>query len=201
VTKYKEILDTLPGPEDRCLALVRKVPSSYVWFPLSSRRVALDSDAGKGILTRRKNEDQGGPRRSVADSGTEMPEASPLICCWKNRNKSRGRRGNQFELSGCGGLDHRTGSSLVCCISAGDLGRQISVALRGSRSSSVLKFYRGVNRHDRLRGAHAGPPSLPVQVAGRSILAPATRMGQIPRSGLGVSRIPYIPASSRKRYV
>jgi hypothetical protein len=189
MTKYTEIL---LGREDRPLAPVRKASGSYARFLLSHRRAAFDSDAGKRILTRRKNEDQEGPRRGVDESDAEVPETAPAICRWKIRHKSPDRRANRFELkhSRCRGRDHGTGSSLDCCISAGDAARQIFVALRGSRSSSVLKSYRRLNRHGRLRGAHAGPPSLPAQFAERSITASTPPMAQIPRFGLCSQGIP-----------
>jgi hypothetical protein len=88
----------LLNSENIPLAFVRKVSGGGGGFPQSRPWVGLEPDAGKGILPRRKNEDHGGPRRGVDESGVATVQTVPVYDQSKMRPMSRNRRDRQHDL-------------------------------------------------------------------------------------------------------
>jgi hypothetical protein len=127
------------------------------WFAQPCASFGRGLDVSKGFLTRRKNEDHEAPRRSVDGSNVRVPRTVAAGNCSRCLQKSWIRRSSQFELTHCRhtNQDHKLGPNQGRSSDTMDVraARRRSVALRGSRSFSVLRNYFRVNGHGRLHGA------------------------------------------------
>jgi hypothetical protein len=189
----------LLNSETISLALVRTVSGGGVGIPQSRWLSGFEPDAGKGILPRRKNEDHEGPRRGVDESGAEMVQTVFVYYESKIWPKSLNRQDRQLNAKRSTHSDEDQSTTPVwdCRISTrgGRDTKEISVALRDSRSSFVVKSYRSLRKHSRSPGALVVSP----QVVGQQILAPLARAPEFLRCALGMSGMPYGSTVQRKR--
>jgi hypothetical protein len=136
--------------------LVRTISGGGIRSSQSRPWVGFEPDAGKRILARRKNENHGGPRRGVDESGVATVQTVAVHNQSKLQPKYWNRRDRQFNVrrSPHSNQDQSTTPDPDCRISTrgGRDPEEISVLLRDSRSSSVVKSYRSANEHRRLPG-------------------------------------------------